>query len=44
MTFSLFIWRTDRVVGGGGGSKEKYSNLRQVTAPQTLSHQFVQTD
>ena len=50
MTFSLFIWWTNRGRGGGGGGgggggcKEKYTNLRQVTHPQTLSHQFVETD
>jgi len=40
MAFSLFIWWTNRE---GGGYKEKYTTLRQVTEPQTLSHQFVQT-
>jgi hypothetical protein len=42
MTFSLFIWWTNRE--GEVVCKKTYTNLRQITDPQTLSHQFVQTD
>jgi hypothetical protein len=41
-TFSSLHW--GKIMFKIGGCKDKYSNLRQVTAPQTLSHQFVQTD